>query len=445
MSSRDKRKGFVSLTKSINLLVLLAALTLSFGLRYFQAFHYAGFNAVWEGIGGDAEEYLNLGYVFSQTGRIARPANLDLKHAYLNNQLPTTVPLDLQYTAWRPPLWPIVLGIIERLSGYNPKTIFYLRFLLDSITVLLFYRLLTFTGIHSITKTVGLLLFAAHPAWLIYSITLLSEPLTLLLQIALAVSMFELSLNKTSLVRAGVVGALSGLCILAHPYYLLLPLILVGCFYARKLISARQTFVVVTVMALIIAPWVFRNMLLFHTAKPILTTSAGINVVKGWNSGFLGAYRNTTADVVLDENADAGSVDLSSFNEADRSDFYLGLSTRFIRTNWRLVPAILARKFIGAVNPIMETPRYGILEAGRSLFQILCFLPLILVLAAKRFGTFRLLVISVSLAYLVMALVTIPTIRYRFPLIWIELICLLTWADLLVKRFIGRGIRMRRT
>jgi hypothetical protein len=95
----------------------------------------------------------------------------------------------------------------------------------------------------------------------------------------------------------------------------------------------------------------------------------------------------------------------------------------------------VARKLVGAVNPFPETERNGILEKGRSAFQIIAFFPLLLVVFSRRAGKLHLLSVALLSAYLLMSVLTMGTIRYRFPLIWIELLSVAWAADLGWRRF----------
>jgi hypothetical protein len=90
-----------------------------------------------------------------------------------------------------------------------------------------------------------------------------------------------------------------------------------------------------------------------------------------------------------------------------------------------------------------ETARAGILETGRTFFQVISFLPLLLVLASRRAGQFRLLSASLLLAYAAMSVLTLGTIRYRFPLIRVELLSIVFIIDISARRFCA-GVHRKR-
>lgn len=402
------------------LLLLLLAVALNFGLRYGYIHYYAGPSAQ-QIMAGDGEDYTQIAYALAQTGHYGRPVGLDVKIVLNSAVHPAPVPTQVAPDSWRPPLWPLVLAALLRLTDYHLPTIFLLRFLLDAVTVGLFYALLLLLRLPPAAGAVGLLLFAAQPTWLFYSISMLSEPLTLLLQVLVAIS-GVLWLNRPGdLRRAALFGLCAGIGILGHPFMLLFPLLFVGVAYWRRLLPGRAGLLALAILLLVLTPWIGRNMTLYHTLKPILTTSQGKSLAKGWNSQFLATYNNTSAEMQGSEPLPA-TVDPRTLDQAALSDLETSVTLRFIAANWRLVPALATRKFIGALTPIPETVRPGILETGRTLFQVLTFVPLLCVLRARIDRRVRLLVGAALVAYLFMAVLTLPAIRYRFPIMWSEIL-----------------------
>lgn len=411
-------------TARLHVLVVLAACALSFGLRCYYVFVYIDADSAFQQISGDAEDFLRIAYTLSQSDTFAEPTRINVKESLLRHQHPQiSSASEVRRTAWRPPLWPLVLAGMMRAAGYDLSEILYLRFALDSLTILLFYLLLLRLNLRPVSRVVALLLFALHPAWLIYSGTFFSEPLTLLIHVAFALAVLRLAGDGLRLSRLYVAGALAGLVVLEHPFYLFFPVVAVALACRAKLINWRGALLVAALMCATVSPWVLRNMLLFHTTRPVLTTSAGINLAKGWNDAFLSLYRDTTADVVLGENViGAEAIKRSDMNEEEKSEAYARLAGNFAKTNWRLIPAIAARKVAGAINPFPETERDGLLETGRAACQIVSFFPLLFVLCSRRAGRLRLLALALVSAYLLMSVLTMGTIRYRFPLIWVELL-----------------------
>jgi hypothetical protein len=398
---------------------LLLALLLNFGLRYIHLFTRAGFQSAVEAIGGDAGDYLEKAYTISELHAFGSPIDFDVKQALITKQRPPIHTDRIQADAVRPPLWPSVLAVLMKLSTYDLRHMFYGRCLLDSVTVVLFYQILLMLQMSGWARFLALQLFAIHPAWLIYSVTFLSEPFTLLLHVALGLSLLKLT-AAWSPWRAGVVGAIGGLVILEHPYYVFLPFTFLAIFTLAKRIPPRRAACIACLSALIVTPWLIRNMMLFKSSVPILTASFGKLLARGWNPNFLELYRNTTGDLMRVEAS--SNADLTLLNQQQRSAAYQRAAVDFIRTDWRVVPAIVARKLVGAVTPVPETPRHGILEWGRTLYQICSILAVTLLIWRGWGGHGRLLVIGAYSAYLIMSVLTVPTIRYRFPLVWVEVI-----------------------
>jgi hypothetical protein len=429
----------------LHILVVLVACALSFGLRCYYVFVYIDADSTFQQIGGDAEDFLRIAYSLSQTDTFAEPTTINVKESLLRHQHPQIVSAtEVRRTAWRPPLWPLALAAMMRVANYDLSEMLYLRFALDSLTLVLFYLLLLKLALRPASRVVALLLFALHPAWLIYSGTFFSEPLTLLVHVAFALSILSLLGDNETPAYLIVAGVLAGLVVLEHPFYIFFPLIAAALFYQAKLIRLRSALLVAALMCATVSPWVLRNMLLFHTTTPVLTTSSGINLAKGWNEAFLSLYRDTTADVVLSESViGAGSIKSSDQNEQEKSEAYTRRAINFTETNWRLIPAIAARKLAGAIDPFPETQRDGALETGRAAFQIISFLPLMFVLFNRRARQLRLLAIALLSAYLLMSVFTMGTIRYRFPLIWIELLSVVWIAEYGLRRLAGRWPSLR--
>jgi len=437
-------------------IVLLAAIA-CFGLRWGYTRHYADQVQILEKTGGDAADYFVIAYTLGQTGKYAHPANADyekIRDGILRGQ-PVTVEAG-DSDSWRPPVWPFVLMLMQKAAGTSVATLFALRFLLDVVTLLLFAKLLTYFPWSLWLKGVCLFAFALHPTWLLYSSVFLSEPLSMLMLVAFTVVLFHLLQAKRRVPAVVGCGILGGLVILTHPFFVFFPLLALGLLCWRRLLPFRSALAVLTLCALTVSPWLFRNMLLFHTAKPILTTSAGSVIGRTWNDDFLHNYRNTTAECDLSE---IGAP--SGLNAAQCSDWLIHQSLSYALQNWRMVPAIVTRKLTGAITPFPETYRPGLLEHGRCMAQVLTIGPVFwLLLFGFRpgqrsrlsadggladgntgianvrfiFPVLRCILGGLFLAYLLMCIVSYASIRFRAPLVWAELICLFIALDAFLNR-----------
>ncbi|MBI5629282.1 MAG: hypothetical protein HY921_00150 [Elusimicrobia bacterium] len=412
-------------------LALGLSLALSLGLRCYYVFGYMGFNETVKNIGGDAGDYLQIAYTLAKTGQYARPANVSA--GQIKAALAEGRPLEVRAgykDSYRPPLWPLLLALFLKISGYKLKTLFLLRFLLDAGSLIMLTRLALLLNLSPLLACLAPLYFAVHPTSLLYSGTLLSEPLSMFLQLSLALGTCYCLFRQAPRGWSLGLGALGGLSALAHPFSLFFPLFLGAGLYGTKRISLKALFGFLLGLALSVSPWLIRNRILY--GKTFLTTSSGNVLASSWNSTFLQRYRNTTAEVMLDPDPIPGAESLGA---AERCSAYSHAAFKFMRENWHLVPAIAARKIVGAATPIPETPREGILEKGRALFQVIAFLPVLWLLILPGAGLFRLILASVAGGYLAMAVLTYPSIRFRAPLIWAETLAVFVWLDLMAKRY----------
>ncbi len=160
-----------------------------FGLRYQYVSGPSRQQAVINSIGGDALDYLQIAWTLTRTGEYGRPEDIEPSDiiAILDGEAasPASAPVVMP-DGWRPPVWPMVIALVLRLSGYSLPAVFLARFLLDALTLVLFAYLLLRLELHWVSRIIALGIFATHPTWLIYPPTLLSEPLTMLLQVALS-------------------------------------------------------------------------------------------------------------------------------------------------------------------------------------------------------------------------------------------------------------------
>lgn len=419
----------------LRIAALAAVVLLGLALRFGYGFVRMGCPRMVQNIGGDAEDYLQIAYTLSLTNRYERPGSVDVKRLLQSRPEALPDPSGGEPDAWRPPVWTWVLARLLRWGGYDLCTVFALRFLLDALTLSLFV-LLAAPRLPFGLALLGTLLLALHPAWLLYSVTLLSEPLILTSHLLFTLAIVRLAEGGRSSVWVPAAGVLGGIAILTHGYMLAFPALLVAGLVLARHLSWRQGLAVLALTAATVAPWLVRNSLVYGTARPILSTSFGSNMAKGWNADFLRVFRNS-ADIHLDENVGADPAQLAGKDVAQQSAYFSGLAVRYIRSEWRLVPAILARKLVGAFTPIPEAYRPGILEAGRTLLQVLTFVPLLWVVFAGGRGPLPMAVRALALAYLVTSWICYPAIRYRFPLIWVEVLSLCLFLQAFGSRFLA--------
>jgi 4-amino-4-deoxy-L-arabinose transferase-like glycosyltransferase len=405
-------------------------------LRFAYGFVRMGYPRLVENIQGDADDYLDIAYTVAKTGRYERSGLTGVKSSLTAGEQPE--PVGSAPDAWRPPVWPWVLSLWLRSSGYSLRSVFILRFLTDGLTLWLFYRVAS-RRLPPGLALLGTFLLAIQPIWLYYSMTLLTEPFTLLVHLLLVATALRLAEGGRPAVWVPALGVLGGLAILTHGFYLFFPPLLVLGLWLAGHIRMRQALAVLGLFALTLAPWLLRNERAF--GKPLLSTAGGPSLARGWNHRFLADYHNGSAEVALDETAEIDASRLEGIGQAERSALYTEGAVRYIRREWRTVPAILAKKLVGAVTPFSDPPRQGLLETGRVLFQAVTLIPLLWVVFMGGSRPLSVVVRALAVSYLLMALACFPALRYRFPLIWAEVLSLC----LFLEAFGGRLLAWRRS
>ncbi len=251
-------------------------------------------------------------------------------------------------TACRPPLYPIVLGGLYRITGPDPDAGRVFQIVLGVLIVFLVYLL----AARIFSRKVALLaaaLAAINPGLVYLSALLMTENLYTALLLALVLLMVtEHRSDRVSYARFAVAGVLAGLCCLARPMALLFALLVpaVTLFLGRGDVGrrVRASAVLLVVAVLVIAPWPIRNRVTLGEWVTF-TTHGGITFYESNNrlTYKVPAFRGA---VVLPRTAVPEwdrLADLDEF-ELDREAWSLGW--KFIRENPELLPAMGAWKFL---------------------------------------------------------------------------------------------------
>lgn len=417
---------------------LLALLLLTAGARLADQFAFVGVDRIASGVAADAAEYLSIAYAIAAWEGYGSPG-IDAATALEEGRWPEIE--SVRASRWRPPLWPLALAVFLLLGGGSAAGLFAAKLLVDLGAVWLFHRLLGALGVRALVRVGAGVLLALHPVLFLYGRTLLSEPFSLLVQLGFVVAW--LAAWQTPRRRAlAAAGALGGCVALAHPFFLAMPpLVMLGSALLDRQLGAvelrRRLLPAVAAFLVPVLGWSFANMAVYRARTPFLTTSMGNVVAMGWNHGFLASYRNTTAEVVLQPDPGPAPEAVRELSEPRRSAYLLSTAIDFVLDEPRLVPAIVARKLAGAITPLLETRRAGLLERGRELFQVVTFVPVLLVMLGalgRRDPRGRMIVAATLVAYLLMAVVAYPSVRFRAPVIWAELLALALAADALWHR-----------
>jgi 4-amino-4-deoxy-L-arabinose transferase-like glycosyltransferase len=242
-------------------------------------------------------------------------------------------------TAFRPPLYPVIVAGLYRLAGVESfQTVRLLQAGLSLLNVLLLYRL----GARVFDRRVGLWaagLYCFYPSLLGFNILLLTEVLFTFLLCATCY-VLVLALQRASFAWLALGGVLLGLAALTRSVLWLFPAVLSVLLLrwwpqdrARRAIAAG---LLVATFALTIAPWVIRNTRLEQTFVAI-DTMGGRNFMMG-NYRFTPLYRAWDAVSLTGEEfwyheleSTYSRTELSTQGQIDRLAFRQGLA--FVQAN----------------------------------------------------------------------------------------------------------------
>ncbi|WP_081212337.1 ArnT family glycosyltransferase [Salegentibacter sediminis] len=376
--------------------------------------------------GGDAVSFIGLGLSlaeFQKYGHI-KVSEGSLMEAFKNKQISWEEISFVGKSTWRPPVWPFLIAGIFLIFGYNLTYLLIFKFLLHLLGIFIFYKTLKLLKIKEVLILAGCFLYAIHPAWQLYSRVFLSEPITFFfmsLWVYLLVRYFQ---HKKGFIMQSLV---AGIMILAHPYYIFLPFSIWLILFIKKQIPFKSLFLSSLICTAIVFSWVIRNSIVLDTSELILTTSSGAVMAKGWNEDVPRLHTNTKGDLA-DETLVLKDYEYKpekSNNEVERMELYKNASLHFIKTNPDLVLPIIWKKLKSAFNPFPETPRPGVLETGRIIFQVLALFSLLYLLIFSRNKLLRSLVIGLVLSTIGITIITYSGFRFRMPQVGLELLLLI--------------------
>ena len=191
----------------------------------------------------------------------------------------------LHPTAFRPPLYPALLGAVYWVTGIHVGVGQLLNVALGATVVVLAAML----GAHIAGYRAGVaagIAVGIYPPILTNDVVLLSEPLSL----ALLLAMILLLVRS----RPAWAGAACGLLVLTRPSAQLLVVLVAAWLVWRTGWRAAARFGVVSLV--VVAPWVVRNWVLIGT--PTIVTSNGFNLVSTYSDEALAS--KGFADAVFD-------------------------------------------------------------------------------------------------------------------------------------------------
>lgn len=385
--------------------------------------------------GGDASDFIHLGLTLAKTGKYG---HLDLSHKELVAGFKSGGHSDQTYefaghSTWRPPVWPAIIALCFLISGYSISFLIIVKFLLHLLGAWFFYKTLGYFRIRRLLMYAGVFLYFVSPAWQLYSRVFLSEPITL----------FFMTLFLWSLVRylnTGKLfwlnGLLGGILILSHPYYLFLPFSIWLFLLLFKRIDFKRIFILSVISVAVVSIWIVRNCILLETDKLLITTSSGAVMAKGWNNKVPELHTNTKGDLA-DETLVLKDFDYKKSDYTGPTgmmQLYQDATYSFIKTNPEMIWPIISKKLQSAFNPFPETPRPGILETGRVIFQVLAlFAAIFIILLGK--GTTRALVLGLFFSTILISIITYSGFRFRMPQSSLEIFFLAVAIHFLIKKY----------
>lgn len=177
-----------------------------------------------------------------------------------------TYPFDfLHHTAWRPPLYPLLLGGVYAVTGPRVGAAQALNVVLGTAVVVM-AAIVAWRLAGRLAGVVAGGLAAVYPPLLFNDGPPLSEPLGLLLLLATVLLLIER--------RAGWAGVASGLLLLTRPSGQFFVVSLIA--WALWQLGWRRALAYVGCVTLVAAPWVVRNWI--RLGSPVLVTSNGFNL-----------------------------------------------------------------------------------------------------------------------------------------------------------------------
>ncbi|MBI3839023.1 MAG: glycosyltransferase family 39 protein, partial [Planctomycetia bacterium] len=206
-------------------------------------------------------------------------------------------------TAYRPPLYPLLLAVFEGLATKH-YFIGVVHVLLGVGTVCAVFRLGQLWGLPPGGSLLAAALVTVDPILLNQSVQLMTETLAAFLAAVALVAITRAARNRS--IRWGMLaGALFALCILCRPTFLawLIAAVAVLPFCVES--KWRRAVGVVTgltaVTAAVLAPWAIRNQMVF--GRPIITTThGGYTLLLGNNPQFYEYLRTGAWGSVWDAN-----------------------------------------------------------------------------------------------------------------------------------------------
>ena len=331
-------------------------------------------------------------------------------------------------TAFRPPLYPALLGAVYWVTGVHVGVGQLLNVALGAVVVVLAAVL----GAHIAGYRGGIaagIAVGVYPPLLANDVVLLSEPLGL----ALLLAMILLLVRS----RPAWAGVACGLLVLTRPSAQLLVVVVAAWLVWRAGWRAAARFGVVSIV--VVAPWVVRNWVI--VGAPTIVTSNGFNLVSVYSAEAqaTGGF----ADAVFDDRFTP--INLHNRSEVDLDAAYREHAVDAVREDWTIPPRVLGHNLTNYFELRPDKTASAEEDDGRNLTFRYVTLPLFYVVTAaglvglwrsrRRRGAELLLVQAGYFTAASLATIAVPRLRAPFDL------AAAIGAGILVAQLIGRGER----
>ena len=341
----------------------------------------------------DADHYQAIASAFANGNGISAPFPFTYLHP----------------TAFRPPLYPTLLGAFYWVTGVHVGVGQLLNVVLG-VTVVLLAAVL---GGHIAGRRGGVaagIAVGVYPPLLANDVVLLSEPLSLVLLLAMILLLVR---N-----RPAWAGAACGFLVLTRPSAQLLVVVVAAWLVWRAGWRTAARFGVVSLV--VVAPWLVRNWVVVGT--PNVVTSNGFNLVSVYSEE--GQATGGFADAVFDHRFNRINIDNRS--EVDLDDAYREHALDAVREDWAIPPRVLGHNVANYFEIRPDSNESAEEDDGRNLTLRHVTLPLFYVVTAaglvglwrarRRRGAELLLLQAGYFTAASLATIAVPRLRAPFDL-----------------------------
>lgn len=253
------------------------------------------------------------------------------------------------FKMYRPPLYPLFLGLLYKLSKKNVQAVWIAQGLLSVLTTVVIYLLaLEWSGKDKKVSFITGLLFALYPDFNLYCLLLYSETIALFF-LYLAI----LFLNRKQVISSGISFGLSTLT----RFETVLLGVWLSVFKGIKK-EWKNTFTITLLILVTLLPWWIRNFSI--SGKFILApTNSGVNLWIGNHIGATGGYhfpKDKSVNQLINEN----------LSEIEKCQLGYKLTFHFIKTHTKEAGKLIFRKFCRFLAPLPEHDLNGIYVKSKS-------------------------------------------------------------------------------